>query len=92
MSFMATVGSELEPTAVVEPREGAFDNPAVAAEPGVVLDLASCDHRLDAALPDQAAVLVVVVAAISDDAVGTFSAGRRVRGPVAPDQAARAVG
>ena len=28
------------------------------------------DHRFDAALPDEAAVLVVVVAAVGDDAVG----------------------
>jgi len=38
----------------------------VAAEPGAVLGLAARDQRLDAALPDEPAVLVVVVAAVGD--------------------------
>jgi hypothetical protein len=50
----------------VEPGEGAFDDPAVASEPGAVLGLSAGDDRLDAALPDEAAVLVVVVAAVGE--------------------------
>jgi hypothetical protein len=50
----------------VEPGEGAFGDPAVAAEPGAVLGLAVGDHRLDPALPDKPSVLVVVVAAVGD--------------------------
>ena len=50
----------------MEPGEGALDDPAVAAESGAVLGLAASDHRLDATLPDETAVLVVVVAAIGD--------------------------
>ena len=58
-------------------REGALHDPAVTSEPGAVLGLAACDHRFDAALPDEAAVLVVVVAAVAQHHV------RAVPGPAA---------
>ena len=64
MDFVVSVGADEQAAAVVEPGEGAFDDPAVAAEMGAVLGLAACDHRFDAALPDEPAVFVVVVAAI----------------------------
>ena len=70
MGLVAAVGAEEQPAAVVEPGEGAFDDPAVSAEAGAVGGLAPGDHRLDAALPEQPPVLVVVVAAVGDDAVG----------------------
>jgi hypothetical protein len=57
----------------VEPGEGAFDDPAVAAEASAVLGLAAGDHRLDAALPDEAAVLVVVVAAVGEQRLRSSS-------------------
>ena len=66
MDVVAAVGADEESAAVVEPGEGTFDDPAVAAEPGSVFGLAARDDRSDAALPDEAAVLVVVVAAIGD--------------------------
>jgi hypothetical protein len=50
----------------VEPGEGALDDPAVTAESAAVLGLAAGDERFDAALPEQAAVHVVVVAAVGD--------------------------
>ena len=53
-------------TASAHPGEGAFDDPAVAAEMGSVLGVAASDDRLDAALPDEPAVLVVVVAAVGE--------------------------
>ena len=54
----------------MQPGEGALDDPAVAAEAGAVLGLAASDHRLDATLSDQPPVLVMVVAAVGDQAVG----------------------
>ena len=42
-----------------------------AAEAGAVLGLAAGDQRRDPALPEQAAVFVVVVAAIGDQPVGS---------------------
>ena len=73
MDVVAAVGADEEPAAVVQPGEGAFNNPAVAAEAGAVLGLAASDHRLDAALPDEAAVLVVVVAAVCDQGARSAS-------------------
>ena len=66
MDVVAAVGADEKAAVAVEPGEGAFDDPAVAAESGAVLGLAASDDRFDAALPDEAAVLVVVVAAVGD--------------------------
>jgi hypothetical protein len=64
VDLVAAVGAEEQATAVVQPGEGAFDDPALAAESGAVAALTACDHGRDAELRDQAAVLVVVVAAV----------------------------
>ena len=66
MDVVAAVGADADAAAVVQPGEGSFDDPAVAAEAGAVLGPAAGDDRLDAALPDEAAVLVLVVAAVGD--------------------------
>jgi hypothetical protein len=66
VDLVAAVGADEEPTSVVEPGEGALDDPALLAEPGAVFCLAASDDRLDPALPEQAAVLVVVVAAVGE--------------------------
>ena len=66
MDIVASVGAQEESAAVVQPGEGAFDDPALAAEAGAVSALAACDHRRDAEPRDQAAVLVVVVAAVGE--------------------------
>ena len=73
MGFVSAVGAEEQSAAVVEPGEGAFDDPPVAAEARAVCGLTPRDHRLDSALPDETPVLVVVVATVGDDAVWTFS-------------------
>ena len=66
MDFVASVGAKQESPPVVQPGEGALDDPAVAAELGSVFGLAARDHGLDAALPDESAVFVVVVAAVCE--------------------------
>jgi len=66
VDLVAAVGADEEPASVVQPGEGALDDPALLAEPRAVLGLAAGDDRLDPALPDQAAVLVVVVAAVGE--------------------------
>ena len=73
MGLVAAVGADEQSPPVVEPGEGAFDDPAFAAEAGAVLGLTPRDHRFDSSLPDEAAVLVVVVAAVGDDAVRAMS-------------------
>jgi hypothetical protein len=66
----AAVVADEESLELVEPGEGAFDNPAVASEAGAVAGVASGDLGFDAALPEEAAVFVVVVAAVSAHPVG----------------------
>ena len=73
MDVVAAVGADEESALVVEPGEGALDQPAVAAEPAAVFCLAASDHGLDATLPDQPAVLVVVVAAVGEQCSGSSS-------------------
>ena len=70
MDVGAAVGADLESATGVEPGEGAFDDPAVAAQAGAVPALAARDHWLDASLPDKPPVLVVVVAAVGEQTVG----------------------
>jgi len=60
------VGANEKPAAVVEPSEGALDDPALTPKTGAVCSLTACDDRLHTALPDEAPVLVVVVATVSD--------------------------
>jgi hypothetical protein len=70
-----------EPFELVQPGEGALDDPADLAQSGAVGDAASGDHRLDAALPQQAAVLEVIAPVgvqASELATGAF--------PQAPDR------
>ena len=73
VNVVAAVGADQESAAVVEPGEGALDDPALAAQPRAVLGLAASDHGLYAALPEKAAVLVVVVAAVGDQRPGAVS-------------------
>ncbi len=58
---------------VVQVCETALDDPALAAEPRTMLCAASADDRCDAAGPQQAAVSVVVVSAISQQAIGLLA-------------------
>lgn len=55
---------------LVQVREGTFDDPAHDADPGAVFALASGDHGCDPERSDEPAVLVVVVASVSDHLVG----------------------
>ena len=73
MDVVAAVGADQESATAVEPGEGALDDPALLSEAGSMFGLAARDDRLDAALPDEAAVLVVVVAAVGDQRPRTAS-------------------
>lgn len=48
----------------VQVGERALHDPALGAQAGAMLGAASCDQRLHAEVPDETAVLVVVVAAV----------------------------
>jgi hypothetical protein len=66
----AAVVADEQSAALVEPGEGALDDPAITAEPGAMTGLASRDQRLDPTLPELTAVAVVVVATIGDEPIG----------------------
>jgi len=70
VDLVAAVVANEEPLEVVQVSEGALDNPPIAAEPGSVRGLSAGDLGLDAPLPQQAPVLVVVVAAVGSETVG----------------------
>ena len=70
VDLVSAVVADEEPLVVVQRREGAFDDPANAAEPGAVFGLAARDLGSDPAGAELAPVLVVVVAAVSCDPVG----------------------
>ena len=54
----------------MQPGEGAFDDPPVAAKTGAVRGLAAGDLGLDPEMTQRAAVLVVVVSTVGTDALG----------------------
>ena len=73
MDFVAAVVADEESFELVEPCEGAFDDPAVASEARAVRGLAPRDLRGDTAAAKLTTAVVVVVAAISADTVGPAS-------------------
>jgi hypothetical protein len=76
----ASFVADAEPFELGEPSEGSFDHPAHLAQSGAVGDAASGDQGFDAALPQQAAVLVEVVAPVRIQTPG-FAAGASPQSP-----------
>lgn len=70
MKIGASLVVGAEPFELVQPGEGALDHPARLAQSGTVSDAATRDQRLDAPLPQQAAVLVEVAATVGIQAPG----------------------
>ena len=70
MDVRAAVVADEQSFELVQPGEGAFDDPAVTTKAGAVLGVASCDLGFDAALAELAATARVVVSAIAGDSVG----------------------
>ena len=70
MDFVAAVVADEESFVVMQPGEGALDDPAGASEPGAVFGLAASDLGFDPAGAELTSVLVVVVAAVGGDPVG----------------------
>ena len=71
MDLVAAVVADEQSLEVVQPGEGALDDPADTAEAGAVFGLAAGDLGADAAPAQLTAVLVVVVAAVGGDPVRT---------------------
>jgi hypothetical protein len=70
VDLVAAVVADEKSLVVVEPSEGALNDPPHPAESGAVLGSAASDLRFDAAGTELAPILVVVVAAVGGDAVG----------------------
>ena len=70
VDVITSLPADAETSEAVEPGDRALDNPAVNSEARTVQNTASGDDRFDAPSPDQAAVLVVVVAAVTEQYVG----------------------
>ena len=64
MDVIAYLPTDAQATEPVQVGESSLDDPALGAKTGAVLGTAAGDLRLHAEVPDQAAVLVVVVAAV----------------------------
>jgi hypothetical protein len=64
----AAVVADVEAAVLVEPGEGALDDPAPAAETGAMHGLTACDQWGDTARTQLAAVELLVVAAVRDQA------------------------
>ena len=71
MDLVTAVVADEQPFEVVQPGEGAFDDPAGAAEPSAVLGLPAGDLRLDPTPAQFATVLVVVVATVGHHPLGS---------------------
>jgi hypothetical protein len=63
----AALVADEQPFELVQPGEGALDDPAVAAEAGAVFGMAAGDLRCDAASAELTAVAVVVVTAVGGE-------------------------
>ena len=74
MDLVSSVVADEQPFELVEPGEGAFDDPAVAAEPGSVVGASTGDLGRDAAAAELATVALEVVAAVGAQPLGA-SAG-----------------
>lgn len=73
MDFGVALVAGSEAPEVVQVREAALNDPALAAKAGAVFGLATGDDRLDAPGPEQPPVLVVVIAAIGEQTVGLLA-------------------
>lgn len=70
MHVGVTLVADSEPAEVVEVSEAALHDPALASETGAVGCSATSDDRCDPESPQEPAVLVEVIAAISKNTIG----------------------
>jgi hypothetical protein len=73
MDVVAAVGADQQSTVIVQPGEGPFNDPPLPAEPRTMAGLSAGNGRLDTAFPEQASVLVVVVAPVGQKLAGASS-------------------
>lgn len=73
MDVVGSLPANTQSPEAVQSGDRAFDHPTVNAQPGTVRSCPTGNGRLDALGPDRAPVLVVVVAAVAEQDVGTSS-------------------
>jgi hypothetical protein len=56
---------------LVEPAEGSFDDPAVAAQAGAVAVVAVCEQRCDPKLAERLSVRIGAIAAVAEQRLGS---------------------
>lgn len=86
MDLGGALVARAQPAEVVQVSEAALDDPALAAEAGAVGGAPSCDPVGDASRPQDAPVLVVVIAAVSKDKIGLSARPADLAGDRAPMQ------
>jgi hypothetical protein len=70
VEVVAALVADKQSLELVQPGEGAFDDPAPAAETRAVRAVATGDHRLDAPLAELAPLRRVVVGTVCDEPLG----------------------
>jgi hypothetical protein len=73
VDVVASFPADPQAAEAVQPGDGALDHVTEDAEAGAVFRASFGDDRADAAGPEQAPVLVVVVATVGEDCVGPVS-------------------
>lgn len=73
MQLGATLVAGAQAAEVVKPGEAALDHPSFLAEARTVLGAATGDDRLHTSLSQLATVLVVVIAAVGEQAIGSLA-------------------
>lgn len=71
MLIGVTLPADTEPSELVKPGEAALHDPTLGAQPRSVVLTAPGDQGFDAAGPELATVLVVVIAPVGEQPVGT---------------------
>lgn len=70
MEVGAYLVADAEPFELMQPGEGALDDPSSLAQPGAVRGATAGDLGCDPASPDEAPVLVEVIAAVGEQPPG----------------------
>jgi hypothetical protein len=68
-----TLPADAEPSELVQPGEAALHHPTLGAQPRSVVLTAPGDQGLDAAGPELATVLVVVIASVGKQSIGALA-------------------
>ena len=72
MDFRGSFVADAQPSELVKPSDGAFDDPAIFSEPTAVAGVSLGNHRLDAERPKHFGMSAGMVGPVSEKALGPF--------------------